>query len=188
MMMLEWVTHNTAAASLIATIVLAFIGYMVTYINNRIIVRKRDQLELVNKRLNEFYGPLYIATQAGRIAYQSLLIKLSKSEVFEEGRVLSNEELDEWYIWVRTVFTPLNDLREKVIIGKAHLIVEEQMPDCLLQFVTHVAGFKAVLAKWEKGDFSEKHSLIDFPHTLEKYATQSYKELKRQQTRLLNKL
>jgi hypothetical protein len=82
------------------------------------------------------------------IAYQSLLTKLGKSAVFEEGKEPSQNELDEWYVWVKAVFMPLNDLREKVIIEKAYLIVEEEMPTCLLEFVTHVVGFKAVLAKW----------------------------------------
>jgi hypothetical protein len=185
-MILEWLARNTAVASLIATIILAFIGYMVTYVNNRLLARKKDQLELVNKRLNEFYGPPYIATQAGRIAYQSLAKELGKSAVFEGE--LSKEELNEWYIWVKAVFVPLNDLREKVIIENAHLIVEEQMPDCLLQFVTHVVGYKAVLAKWAVDDFSEKHSLINFPATLDDYVTRSYTELKHQQTRLLKRL
>jgi hypothetical protein len=39
-----------------------------------------------------------------------------------------------------TIFMPLNDIREKIIIEKAYLIVEEQMPRCLLDFVTHVVG------------------------------------------------
>jgi len=185
---LEFVTQNIAIVSLIATITLAFIGYLATYANIRILARKKDQLELVNKRLNEFYGPLYVATQAGRIAFRSLLDKLGKTAIFEEGKDPSQEELEEWYRWARTVFMPLNDVREKVIIEKAYLIVEEQMPDCLLQFVTHVAGFKAVLAKWDKGDFSEKHSLINFPATLEEYVKRSYEELKHQQARLLKSL
>ena len=44
------------------------------------------------------------------------------------------------------IFMPLNDIREKIIIENAHLIVEEQMPQCLLEFVTHVVGYKALLA------------------------------------------
>jgi len=28
------------------------------------LARRKDKLELVNRRLNEFYGPLYIALQA----------------------------------------------------------------------------------------------------------------------------
>ena len=55
-------------------------------------------------------------------------------------------------LWMTTIFTPLNDIREKVIIENAHLIIEERMPQCLLDFVTHVVGYKAVLAKWANGD------------------------------------
>ena len=36
--------------------------------------------------------------------------------------------MKEWTLWMTTIFMPLNDIREKVIIEKAHLIIEEQMP------------------------------------------------------------
>jgi hypothetical protein len=182
---------NIQIITLIGTIIAAFVGAMATYINSRINARKRDQLDLVNKRLNEFYGPLFVATQAGRIAYESLLKKLGNESGFhfdEEDKVPSQKEIDEWYIWVKSVFMPLNDLSEKIIIEKAHLIVEEKMPDCLMKFVTHVAGFKAVIAKWGNGDYTEKHSLIAFPTELEDYITQSYSKLKGEQARLLKSL
>ena len=147
----EIVKNNVAIASLIATIILAFLGYMVTYVNARLLAKRKDQLELVNKQLNEFYGPLYVSTRAGKIAYQALLQKLGKEDIFEKGKEPSPKELEEWYLWVKTVFMPLNDARERVIVEKAHLIIEEEMPDCLLQFVTHVVGYKPVLAKWSKG-------------------------------------
>ena len=35
--------------------------------------------QLVNQRLNEFYGPLYVATVAGNIAYRALLEKQGKT-------------------------------------------------------------------------------------------------------------
>ena len=112
----------------------------------------------------------------------------ARTKFFEDGKDPSPEELVEWYIWMKTVFMPLNDLMEEVIIENAHLIMEEEMPDCLLQFVTHVVEYKAVLAKWANGDFSEKHSLIAFPATLNRYVTESYADLKHQQTRLLKSL
>ena len=68
--------------------------------------------------------------------------------------------MKEWVLWMTTIFMPLNDVREKIIIEKAYLIVEQQMPPCLLDFVTHVVGYKAVLAKWADGDFSERRSSI----------------------------
>ncbi len=64
---------------------------------------------------------------------------------------------------------PLNDIRERVIIEKAHLIIEERMPQCLLDFVTHVVGYKAVLARWAEGDYSERRSTIGWPPEFDVY-------------------
>lgn len=44
------------------TIILAFAGYLVTFMSTRMLARRQDKLRLVNMRLNEFYGPLYVAS------------------------------------------------------------------------------------------------------------------------------
>ena len=164
------------------TIVLAFAGYLVTFMSARMLARRRDKLRLVNKRLNEFYGPLYVASQAGNIAYRSLLKKQGKSQ----SEPILDSEMKEWVLWMTTIFMPLNDVREKIIIEKAYLIVEEQMPRCLLDFVTHVVGYKAVLSKWAEGDFSERRSTIGWPPEFDHYVERSYSALKAQQTRLVH--
>lgn len=166
----------------ILTIVLAFAGYLVTFMNARLLARRRDKLKLVNKRLNEFYGPLYVASQAGQIAYKSMLKKQGK----EKNDIVTEAELKDWILWLTTIFVPLNNIREKIIIEKAYLIVEEEMPQCLLEFVTHVVGYKAVMAKWAKGDYSERRSLIDLPPEFDSYMQRSYAALKAEQTRLLH--
>ncbi|MGA2672485.1 MAG: hypothetical protein ABSE99_04585 [Terracidiphilus sp.] len=166
----------------VLTIILAFAGYLVTFMSTRMMARRADMLRLVNKRLNEFYGPLYVASQAGHIAYRSLLKKQGKTQ----SEPILDEEMNEWVLWMTTIFMPLNDVREKIIIEKAYLIVEEQMPRCLLEFVTHVVGYKAVLAKWAEGDYSERRSTIGWPPEFDAYVTRSYKALKAEQTRLLH--
>jgi hypothetical protein len=171
-------TQNVA----ILTIVLAFIGYLATFLSARMLARRRDKLDLVNKRLNEFYGPLYVASQAGNIAYRTLLQKQGKTQCHP----ILDDEMKEWVLWMKTIFMPLNDVREEIIISKAHLIVEEQMPHCLLDFVTHVVGYKAVLSKWAEGDFSERRSTIGWPPEFDGYVERSYKALKAEQTRLLH--
>jgi len=173
---------NSLQTTVILTVVLAFAGYLTTFMSARILARRKDKLELVNKRLNEFYGPLYVASQAGNIAYRSLLKKQGKSQSFP----ILDSEMKEWMLWMTTIFMPLNDVREKIIIEKAYLIVEEQMPRCLLDFVTHVVGYKAVLAKWEEGDYSERRSTIGWPPEFDSYVARSYAALKAQQTRLLH--
>jgi hypothetical protein len=164
------------------TIILAFIGYLATFLSARMLERRRDKLKLVNKRLNQFYGPLYVASKAGDIAYRSLLKKQGKTQSFP----ILDDEMKEWVLWMTTIFMPLNDVREKIIIEKAYLIIEEHMPQCLLDFVTHVVGYKAVLHKWEEGDYSERRSTIGWPPEFDVYVKQSYNALKAEQTRLVN--
>jgi hypothetical protein len=166
----------------ILTIILAFISYLATFLSARMLARRRDKLDLVNRRLNEFYGPLYVASQAGNIAYRSLLKKQGKTQCHP----IRDEDMKEWVLWMTTIFMPLNDVREKIIIDKAYLIIEEQMPHCLLDFVTHVVGYKAVLSKWNEGDFSERRSTIGWPPEFDGYVERSYKALKAEQTRLLH--
>jgi hypothetical protein len=166
----------------VVTILLALVGYLATFMSAQMLARRRDKLELVNRRLNEFYGPLYVASQAGNIAYRSLLKKQGKTQSFP----ILDDEMKEWVLWMTTIFMPLNDEREKIIIKKAYLIVEEQMPKCLLDFVTHVVGYKAVLAKWAEGDYSERRSTIGWPPEFDIYVERSYNALKAKQTHLLH--
>ncbi len=166
----------------ILTVLLAFFSYFVTFLSARMLAQRRDKLELVNRRLNEFYGPLYVASQAGNIAYRSLLTKLGKTQSYP----ILDSELKEWVLWMTTIFMPLNDVREKIIIEKAYLVVEEHMPQCLLDFVTHVVGYKAVLSKWSDGDYTERRSTIGWPPEFDVYVRDSYEALKAEQTRLMH--
>lgn len=166
----------------VLTISIAFAGYLITILGARMLARRRDKLKLVNKRLNEFYGPLYVASEAGNIAYRSLLDRQGK----EKSEPILDSEMKEWMLWMNTIFMPLNDIREKVIIEKAHLIIEERMPQCLLDFVTHVVGYKAVLAKWGNGDYTERRSTIGWPPQFDVYVRRSYAALKAEQTQLMH--
>lgn len=173
---------STLQSTVVVTIVLAFAGYLVTYLGNRVTTRRTARLQLVDRRLNEFYGPLYVASCAGNIAYRSLLQKQGKTQCHP----IAPSERKEWMLWMTTVFMPLNDIREKIIIEKAHLIVEQEMPHCLLDFVTHVVGYKAVLAKWADGDFSEMRSTIGWPPEFDRYVERYYAALKAEQMRLIH--
>ncbi|HMG87021.1 MAG TPA: hypothetical protein VK574_14910 [Terracidiphilus sp.] len=166
----------------ILTVILALSGYFITSLSTHMLARRRDKLDLVNKRINEFYGPLYVASEAGNIAYRSLLKRQGK----EKSDPILDSEMKEWTLWMNTIFMPLNDIRERVIIEKAHLIVEERMPQCLLDFVTHVVGYKAVLARWAEGDYSERRSTIGWPPEFDIYVRHSYAALKTEQTQLMH--
>jgi hypothetical protein len=173
---------NILQNAAILTVLVAFTGYALTFVSAHVLARRRDKLDLVNKRLNEFYGPLYVASEAGNIAYRSLLKKQGKTQ----SEPITDEDLKDWMLWMRTIFYPLNEIREKIIIEKAHLIIEERMPPCLLDFVTHVVGYKAVLRKWADGDYSERRSTIGWPPEFDAYVRTSYAALKAEQMRLMH--
>jgi hypothetical protein len=175
-------TSNLVQNAAGLTIVIAVVGYLATFMSAQVLALRKDKLELVNRRLNEFYGPLYVASQAGNIAYRSLLKKQGKTQSLP----ILDEEMKEWMLWMTTIFMPLNDIRERIIIKQAALIIEEEMPQCLLDFVTHVSGYKAVLAKWAEGDYSERRSTIGWPPEFDLYVAHSYAELKAKQTHLLH--
>ncbi len=170
--------------AVILTVILAMSGYLITSISAHMLARRHDKLRLVNERLNEFYGPLYVASEAGNIAYRSLLKRQGK----EKSDPILDSEMKEWVLWMTTIFMPLNDVREKIIIEKAALILEEQMPQCLLDFVTHVVGYKAVLAKWAEGNYSERRSTIGWPPEFDVYVKRSYAALKAEQSWLMHSM
>ena len=60
------------------------------------------------------------------------------------------------------------------------------MPQCLLDFVTHVVGYKAVLRKWADGDYRERRSTIGWPPEFDVYVRNSYAALKAEQMRLMH--
>ena len=182
--------------SLIATILLAITGYLITYQQNLPLTRRKERLELINKRLDEFYGPLYISTQVSKrtfAAYMHEIIERKKKEVGDNSDVnLSLSEIwltPEWRTWSVDIIYPILVNSENVILNKAYLIREEEMPECLLNFTAHIASVKRAIKRWEEEDFSkESYPVIHFPREINEYAANSYQELKIEQLRLINEL
>lgn len=180
--------------SLIITIILALAGYIITHQQQLRLMRRQERLALINKRLDEFYGPLFVSTQAGQIAFSTYFKNAELQQAAQpEGDATTDSGLGsyrspEWRLWVETVLMPLNLISEKVILEKSYLIREEEMPACLLQFVAHVASFRRILKKWKQGDFSETTVLITFPTEMNEYVARSYRELKREQLLLIERL
>ena len=125
---------------------LAFAGYLITFWSARMLARRRDKLDWSTTAQRILRAA--VCRLGGR---QHRLRSLLKSRARRRANPSRETEglgaVDEHHLHAA------ERLREKIIIENAHLIVEEKMPQCLLDFVTHVVGYKAVLAKWADGDF-----------------------------------
>src|SRR4051794_35313233 len=87
----------------------------------------KSQIEHKERQLSELYGPIYAMLKRGRILAR--LLREAKLE-----RI--NEQF--WVLAYRT-----NDEIEKRLLGNSHLIDGGEMPEAHVQFLTHVALWRA---------------------------------------------
>lgn len=151
--------------------------------------RQQSRLDWVNAQLAELYGPLNALFQANKIAHQRLVDRLrpGSTTLFGPGvRPLDDDELERWRMWVIHSAHPRAIRAYEVICEKAHLLIDDDMPGCLLEFCAHKAGYDVLIQRWEQGDHQEHLSLVRHPgDALYDYVATSFAELKRQQGELL---
>jgi hypothetical protein len=148
---------------------------------------RKNQLELLNHQINDLYGPLHIACEAGSAAYDELKKKLGLNHgIFEHGQPPKNQ-LDEWGLWMEHVFAPLNDRREKLLLDNFHLFKDKAVPAHFGTFIRHAAHNKVILAKWKSNDREEQYSKVEFPPQLNEYAQSSLLELRNTQSKLIGR-
>lgn len=178
-----------AIVTAIVTVIVALIGYLATYWNNILLAQRTEQLNRINRQLSEFYGPLYSLVDASDQAWNAFRTKYRHGiPYFANNPPPTDEDLAAWRLWITTVFMPRNLQLYEMIVSKADLIIETDMPDCLRYFCAHVAAYQVVLKKWESQDFSEHTSIINYPKkALTEYGYQSFMNLKRKQAELLGK-
>lgn len=180
---------NIEIGSLMITVVLAFIGYLVTYLNNIHLSQRSERLGRVNRQLGELYGPLFGVSQASDRAWLAFRTKYRPGQAFfGQGQPPNEDELQAWRLWMKTVFMPNNTKMYELILSKSDLLIEPRMPGGLLDLCAHVAAYQTVLKRWEDNDFSEHLSLIQYPQqAVIEYAQTSFEALKAEQAKLLGK-
>lgn len=171
------------------TVALAFAGFAATYLNSLRLAQRQERLARVNRQLSDSYGPLFAPTEANARTFAAFTERHARPgsvSPFSDGAAPpTDEELADWRLWVTTVFLPvLREMRE-LVVGRADLLGEPEMPSLLLELCAHTAGYEITVERWARGDFSEHLSLVWFPGPeLAAYARQGFGELKREQAQL----
>jgi hypothetical protein len=172
----------------IITVLLAFVGYLATYLNNLRLSQRSEKLERVNRQLSELYGPLFALTNASDTAWRAFrsVNRPGQAYYFGSGETPTEAELKAWRLWMTTVFMPINLRIYEIILSKSDLLIETKMPECLLLYCAHVAAYQAVLKKWENNDYSENLSVINYPNEIVEYSKKSYQLIKAEQEKLID--
>ncbi|MFZ3492613.1 hypothetical protein ACODT5_05125 [Streptomyces sp. 5.8] len=175
----------------VITIALAFVGYVVTYLNGLRLAQRQERLARLNRQLSDFYGPLFALTEANSRVFGAFMERNARPDgrsPFAHEIPPSDEELAEWRLWIRTVFLPNIQAMRDLVIKHADLLSEPEMPPILLQLCAHVSGYEITAARWEQGSYDQHLSVVPFPsEELAAYARRRFAGLKQEQGRLLGR-
>jgi hypothetical protein len=182
---------GTEAVAMVGVAV-AVIGYFVTYRTNLRLAQRNDRLERINSQLSEFYGPLLALTRSSDQSWQAFRKRYRPGggSFWKSEPPLTVEDAAAWRLWMTTVFVPVHQQMMELVLNRAHLIEEPDMPSCLLTLCAHVNGYQAILKEWETGEISiereDNISIVNFPgEELAAYAATAFSRLKAEQAELL---
>ena len=183
---------GTEAVALVG-VVAAVLGYFATYGTNLRLAQRNDRLERINRQLSEFYGPLLALTRSSGQSWQAFRKRYRPpgSESFWKcDPPPTKEDAIAWRLWMTTVFMPVHRRMMELVLERADLIEEPEMPPSLLDLCAHVNGYQAILKEWEKGEIStareDNISVVNFPgEKLAEYAATAFGRLKAEQAELL---
>jgi hypothetical protein len=172
--------------TVVGSVLVALVAGLVAYRNNKRLTTRQDQLTRVNAQLEELYGPLYALSQASSTVFAAFQQRHPHGGSFVRGASLTREQVDVWVQWMQTVFMPLNRRVFETIVTKAHLLEGDDMPQCMLDFCAHVAGYEALIKRWEDEDYRAIGSLLDHPgQAFDRYIKESFATLRARQRTLL---
>ena len=133
----------------------AAIGYIVKYRTDLQLAQRNDRLERINRQLSDFYGPLLAHTRSSNVSWRAFRKRYrTGSGSFWINPPPTREDVVAWRLWMTTVFMPMSQRMMEIVLNRADLIEEPEMPPCLLALCAHVAGYQAVIKEWETGEIS----------------------------------
>jgi hypothetical protein len=174
-------------AAAVAAIVALF-GAITAYANALRLARRKDRLDRINRQLGEFYGPLYALVTASNRSWDEFRNdhRPGGGAYWDQSSPPTDDEAVAWRTWITAVFMPLNRRMRDVVVTRADLITEADIPRCLLDLCAHVSAYEAILAQWERGDFHENKPPLPFPRqALNAYIPAAFSQLKLAQSELL---
>ena len=183
----------TEEAVALIGVCIAVIGYFIKYRIDLRLAQRNDRLERINRQLSEFYGPLLALTRSSGQSWQAFRQRYRPpgSESFwKSDPPPTREDAVAWRLWMTTVFMPVHQRMMELVLERADLIEEPEMPPSLLDLCAHVNGYQAILKEWEKGEIStareDNISVVNFPgEKLAEYAATAFGRLKAEQAKLL---
>jgi len=177
-----------SAFGLVATILLAFLGYLISHASNMRRARLTAQVAYVSQQLQRLYGPLYALTESNTASW--LVFRKTfrpDKKLFDRQKPFDERERAIWRSWAENVFIPSNLKIRDVIEQNAHLLSGEIMPDCFRDMIAHVESSKLVLASLADGDLDVLDQFPTWPKNFNGFVRDRYDAVAAEHARLLGR-
>lgn len=187
-MNIESASLIVAITSLIVSIIVAVTGYVVAYRQSIRLSERQGQIELVNKQMDNFVGPLYIVSKASKKTLQNFFEQRSTMDKHHLRTIDPNDPDALWRQWVIHVFMPLNETGERIILENAHLVYGQKIPECIINFIAHVSSYRTIVERWRVGDYTLLTPLVSYPADFNEQIEQLHQQLRLKQEQLIGNM
>jgi hypothetical protein len=149
---------SPTTVTVVVSISLALLGYIVTYSNSLRLDRRKDRLMRLDKQLSDLYGPLFALIRANRRAWEAFRKDVRPGfgeDFWGTDPPPTPEEAAAWRLWIVEVLLPVNEEMREVIVHHADLLDEQAIPGFLLEVCAHADSYKPAitpLARWRLSD------------------------------------
>jgi len=106
-----------------ATITVALFGFMVTYVINLRLARRKDRLDRVNEQLRDLYGPLLALVTTANSTWTVFRTKYRpEGGFFDETKPPTGVDALAWRTWMKATFMPLNRRMRDLVVTKVSAV------------------------------------------------------------------
>lgn len=178
-------------------IVTAIIGYFGGVADDR---RKRE-IAFAEQQIEKLYGPLFALSKATLQAKKDLFAhrkhKTDSEDYFDPNDPPSEEDVEKWRLWIKTILQPMNVMMEDAIIKNAQLIEGGDIYKSFGDLILHVESYKATIATWKDTDAkanphfrvgTENTAVIPFPKEFDLCVEKAFNAMREKRENLKNSL
>jgi len=177
----------------------AIIGYFFNVADDR----RQREIAFAEQQIEKLYGPLFALSKATFKAKEHLFSHRKRKpdstskDFFDPKDPPSEEDVEKWRIWIKTILQPMNVMMEEAIIKNAQLLEGGDIYTPFADLILHAESYKATMAKWKDTDAkanphfregTENTAVIGFPEKFDECVENAFNAMREKRERLKNSL
>jgi hypothetical protein len=196
----SWATAIAVFLAVVGALATAVAGYFGNIADDR----RQREIAFAEQQIEKLYGPLFALSRATSTVSKNLFAsrkhKPDTKDYFDPNDPPSEQEVEKWRLWIKTILQPMNVMMEEAIIKNAQLIeggekgkIYEPFEDLIL----HVESYKVTIAKWKDTDAkanpdfrkgTENVAVIPFPTKFDQCVEEAFIAMRAKTERLKRSL